>query len=105
MKPILIALLIVGSTGTLAQESAAQVTDEQIADYQLGLEIACMKTGQRRGDSEERAVAYCGCVMKTLRDSATRGEWQQAYYYFSKRMDREEVQALAAYTPKFKACR
>lgn len=88
-----------------AQESAAQVTDVQLADYQLGLEAGCRSSGRRRGDSPAKIEAYCGCVMKTLRDNVTRGEWQQAFYFFSKDMPREEMQVLSPVTPKFQACR
>ena len=62
-----------------AQESAAQVTDVQLADYQLGLEAGCRSSGRRRGDSPTKIEAYCGCVMKTLRDNVT-GLYQKMHF-------------------------
>jgi hypothetical protein len=98
-------LLVLLATVALAQESPAAVTEAQVAIYQLGVETGCKHAGRRRGDPPELVDSLCNCVIQTLKDNVTFSEWQQAYYYSSKRLDRQEAQVLALHMPKIKTCK
>ena len=100
--PLLLLLLPVLAG---AQGAPAEVTDAQVSTYQVGLEAGCKQAGRKRGEVLQKVEDYCNCVIRTLRDNATREQWQQAYFLFSQGRDREEMQVLAPYTPKFQACR
>ena len=89
----------------LAQESPEDVTEAQVTRYQLGVETGCKHAGRRRGDSPDLVDGVCNCVIRVLRENVAFSEWQRAYYFSIKRLDREEAQALAAHMPKVKMCK
>ena len=88
-----------------AQESASEVTAAQVAIYQVGLETACRNGGRRRGEAPEQVDAFCACSIRVLKENASFAEWQQAYFYWRKRLNREASDLLDAYRPKLQACK
>ena len=97
--------LAMSSNMAFAQESAAEVTADQVAIYQLGLEAACKRGGRKRGEAPEQVDAFCACSIRALKENASFSEWQQAYYYWRKRLNREASDMLAQHMPKIKACK
>ena len=90
---------------TWAQENPTQVTDEQIAVYQRGIEAGCKDAGRRRGDPVERVDAFCSCVLKVLVAELARAEWQQAFFSSLRRDPQGEEAVMAPHFEKVGACR
>ena len=99
------ACAVAAAVASLAQEVASEVSTEHVKSYQLGLEAGCKRVGRNRGEEPEKADAYCGCVMRVLRENATPSQWRQAAFAEMKRQPREEALALSEHTLKFQACR
>ena len=97
--------LVTSSNIALAQESASDVTADQVAIYQLGLEMACKRGGRKRGEPPEQVDAFCTCSIRVLKENASFSEWQQAYHYWRKRLSREASDMLAPHMPKIQACK
>ena len=97
------ALLLVNTA--FAQEIPEEVTESQVAVYQRGMDMGCKDAGRRRGDPAEKVDAFCNCVAGVLKENVTQSEWQQAYFYFRKRQEREEMRALSAHTAKIRTCK
>jgi len=102
---LLTIAICLATSSTHAQESPTEVTDAQISLYQMGLELACKNSGRRRGDPPEKVEVFCSCASKTLKQNATRAEWQNAYFFNRKRLSREEKEALAAHLPQVESCK
>ena len=100
-----VAATFIPAGSTFGQESAAEVTDAQVALYQVGLETRCRQAGRKRGEAPEQVDAFCTCTIRVLRENASYSEWQQAYYYWRKRLNREASALLAPYLPKLQACK
>jgi|SRR5688572_24987048 hypothetical protein len=97
-----IAILAAGSA--YGQETAAQVTADQVAVYQAAMDRGCRNAGHRRGDPQARVDAFCNCMMKTLETSMTPDEWKRAVLHALKRQDREEMAVLRPHMSKVQAC-
>jgi hypothetical protein len=87
------------------QELPSEVTDEQIAFYQRGIETGCKDSGQRHGDPAEKVSAFCECVIKVLKTSLTRAEWQQAFFSSFRRDPLGEQRVMAPHMQKIGVCR
>ena len=98
-------VLLMSTRIAFAQESVSDVTVDQVAIYQLGLETACRRSGRRRSEPPEQVDAFCICTMRVLKENASFSEWQQAYYYWQKRLNREAKDMLSPYLPKLEACK
>lgn len=105
MKTILFLLATLISSHALAQESANEVTDKQVAYYQVGIETGCNEAGRGNGDPAETVEALCKCMMKVLKEELTYSEWQQAYLFSRNRQAREEMQMIGAHMGKVQSCR
>ncbi|WP_298827324.1 hypothetical protein [uncultured Piscinibacter sp.] len=88
-----------------AQEKPEDVTSEQIATYQTGLEVGCKRTGRARMESAEKAERYCGCVMKVLKENASQAQWQRAYFHFARQQPQEEMLTFSELSLKFQDCK
>lgn len=93
------------SSQTLAQESASEVADKQVAFYQAGIETGCNDAGRGNGDPAEKVEALCKCMIKVLKEELTYSEWQQAYQFSRNRQVREEMQVIGAHMGKVQSCR
>ena len=100
-----IAFLLMRPDPVFAQESASDVTAAQVTLYQIGLETGCKRSGRRRGEPPEQVDAFCACSIRVLKENASFSEWQQAYFYWQKRLNREASDLLASYRPKLEACK
>ncbi len=105
MKTILFFVTTLFSSHALAIDAAGDVTDAQVAFYQLGIETGCKDTGRSKGDPTEKVDAFCSCVMRVLKDDVTFAEWQQAYFYSIKRQGREEMRVMGPHMSKTQTCR
>jgi hypothetical protein len=107
MRHALLAVLLAASLAPAvhAQESAADVTEGQVLDYQQGVANGCRAAGLRSGDAPAAVDAFCSCLVKTLADSMSVADWQQAYFYSRAQRDSDEVRVLKAHAGKVAACR
>jgi len=105
VRALLAAVAACSAAAALGQDSPAAVSVEQVKAYQVGLEAGCRRVGRSRGDAPEKIDAYCGCVLRVLRENASTAQWQQAAFAEMRRQPREEALALSEHTLKFQACR
>jgi len=89
----------------LAQESPVEVTDGEIARYKSVAQQACQEAGLARKDPQARVEGFCKCVMNTLEQNISRPEWQQLYFYSSKKDEKAEQAILARHRAKLEVCR
>ena len=98
-------ILSLGSPAVRAQASPDQVTTEQIATYQAGVERGCKSKGRRDGEVPAKVDEICNCVVEVLRSNVTREQWQQLYFLSVSGRDREEAEVLAPHARQFRSCR
>lgn len=87
-----------------AQETPAEVTDEQVASYQSGLEADCRRVSLRNGESAERADGYCGCYINVLKSELTPLEWRQVYFHWVRHEVGDARAVVAPHTRNVAAC-
>ena len=97
-------LAVLGWQCTFAQDTPTEVTDEQIASYQQGIETGCRGAGLRKGDPLDRVDAFCTCVMKVLRSELTPAEWRQAYFHAARHEEKEERAVMAPHLQSVATC-
>jgi len=103
-RSIAFALLAVCSFSASSQGSPNDVSAVEISIYKLGIETGC-RNGGKRDDPREKVEAFCSCVMRVLNETMADADWQRAYYYSRKRLDREEQQILMPHMQKLQTCR
>ncbi len=108
MKAAAAAFLLAAGlvSGTVsAQDAPSEVTDDEIARYKAKATSACREAGMKRGDAQVKVDAFCTCMIDTLSKSMKRPEWQQAYFYSNKNLEKEEEAVLAPHLGRLEACR
>jgi hypothetical protein len=109
----LLSALAAAPAGAGAQASSASapaptlapVSDEQVRDYQLGLESGCRRVARKRGETAAVAERYCACVMKVLHEHASAAQWRQATAAMLQNRPREEALAFSEHTLRFQGCK
>ena len=92
------------ATSSMAQETAAEVTDAQIALLKTGMHTGCQKRGIERGHDPAKVNAFCDCMSRTLETTVTREDWQQLYWLEWHGEHAQEEALLAKWLPGVKAC-
>jgi hypothetical protein len=93
------------SASALAQKEPSEVTDKEIERYKAAAKTACVEPGLARGDPPEKVDALCSCIIGALTKSMSRSEWQQAYFYSTRKQPEEERKVIAPHLPKPELCR
>jgi hypothetical protein len=102
----LTALLAFTITGQVAaQQTAAEVSDAQVAEYKALAAKSCKDAGEQRGDPEANVTAFCGCLIQVLDKNMTAAEWRQAYLFSRKNQAEEESKLFAPHMAKSAVCR
>ena len=101
---LLFSLTLAASTAA-AQQTAADVTPGDIAEYKQLAEKGCREAGAKQGDTPAVVEAFCGCVIETLTKNVTDAEWRQLVVYSRNKQQREESEALAPHLKNLSACR
>lgn len=99
----LLTALLAGTVS--AQDSPADVTDGEIARYKAKAQNVCREAGMKRGDTQVKVDAFCTCMIDTLSKSMKRPEWQQAYFYSDKNLEKDEEAVLAPHLGRLEVCR
>jgi hypothetical protein len=100
-----LVLCAVFSASAVAQQQPSEVTDKEIERYKAAAKNACMEPGIARGDPREKVDAVCSCVIGALSKSMSRSEWQQAYFYSTRKQADDERKVIAPHLPKPEVCR
>ena len=105
MRQLLLSLWTFAASEVVAQEKAIEVTEAEVAFYQLGIETGCKDAGRRRGDPAEQVEGFCNCLMSLLKAELTFEEWQQASLFSRNRQEREEMEILRPHMAGIQECR
>jgi hypothetical protein len=100
-----LVLCAVFCASALAQQEPSEVTDKEIERYKAAAKDACMQPGLARGDPREKVEAVCSCIIGALAKSMSRSEWQQAYFYSTRKQADEERRVINPHLPKPELCR
>jgi len=98
-------LLALHIPGALAQSSAREVSDLQIAGFKGSMDNGCREAGKKHGDPASHVESVCACLRRVLEENVTIDNWRQAFFEDS-RANPAEVQKLLI-TPnaeKLRAC-
>ena len=93
------------SASALAQKEPSEVTDKEIDRYKTAAKTACMEPGLAKGDPREKVDALCTCIIGALNKSMSRSEWQQAYFYSTRKQAEDERKVIVPHLPKPEVCR
>ena len=105
MKYFIVCTVFLFACPAAAQETANDVTEQQVGIYKFGMNRGCQDAGTRRGDNPARTDAFCACVAKTLDAHMAFEQWQQAYFSSVRGQNCEEERIVASVLPKVKHCR
>ena len=87
------------------QTDPAAVSDSMIEMYKFGVLTGCRNRGREVGDPAEQVEAFCGCMIKTLNEVVSKGEWQRAIVLSLNKQEAEEMQVFTPHLPKLVHCR
>lgn len=105
MRLIVLLLALLTSSPAYSQQTADEITDRQITIYQTRLEKKCMETGNANMEALHSALAFCGCMMTTLKEGMTHAQWQQLTLLALNYQDQQEVAFIGRQMRKSHACR
>ncbi len=67
------------SMAAQAAPSLPPITDARLSQLQSGMEAGSTSSGKRHGHPDAEVHAFCGCMIRVLREKVSRADWQKAY--------------------------
>lgn len=101
---VVAAMILAGCVGT-PHHDASEVSALEVAIYKKGMDMGCRDAGRGRGDSASNIDSFCSCLLATLDESLSDGDWKRATYFAQQRRDRDEQSVIAPYLPQIAKCR
>lgn len=104
MRMILFLLALLTTSHAYSQQTADEISDTQIANYQTRLEKKCMETGGADNDASKSAGIFCGCMITVLKEELTHAQWQQVTLFALNQQTQYELSIIGMHMRKAHAC-
>ncbi len=104
--PWLLGMVLLGlSVMAQAAPSLPPITDVRLSQLQSGMETGCTSSGKKHGQPDVEVRAFCGCMIRVLREKVSRTDWQKAYEADAAHDQEGTRQFMVTYGPTLQVCK